>query len=430
MKKIILFVALMLSLMPSFFAQTKSFFCKNHNYLKTYGLEKAEQKSYSYLVEKSKTFELDERSKITIPIVFHVVYSKEIDNIADSIILKALKTINEDFQGNNKDLKNLRPLFKNIAGSMDLEFQLHKIIRKKTDTNFGINGSDTTAFGVYKTVEAIKFTDKGGSNPLNPATFLNVWIGKFGFFYNGKYEDSNMKLAFAFPPLQHPQWADTIMDSVILNSKGRDGVVISKNMLEYTNESNPDAMFIKSRVLSHEIGHYLGLRHIFSEDNLNEKCIDTDLLQDTPTANYEFTTKCNDTLNTCINQGEDFPDLWENYMDYSKEVCKNMFTKQQVQLMQTCLAIYRPKLRIEFVENTNNSTFQIYPNPSSGFFNISIAQNAVIQVFNAVGHLILKKEISDGSDIDLSNTTAGIYFYQIQSIDNQEIIKKGKLVKL
>jgi hypothetical protein len=74
--------------------------------------------------------------------------------------------------------------------------------------------------------------------------------------------------------------------------------------------------------------------------------------------------------------------------------------------------------------------FQISPNPSSGIFSVKTDKNLKINVFNTIGKLILKKEISDGSEVDLSNTSAGVYFYQIQSIDNQEIIKKGKLVKL
>ena len=426
MKKLFLFTFILFSI--NVFAQKKANFCRSSTYLKASGNIKNEKTAYNVLLKKAS--EGSSRGTITVPIVFHVVYKKEENNLADSIILKTLAILNEDFQAKNEDLKNLRPTFKNTAGNTNVEFKLHKIIRKKTNTDFGVDDSDTTLYGGFKLIETVKFSSKGGSDPLDPERFLNVWICKIGIYFDGVYNDDDYNLAYALPPLGHPQWLGTSVDSITLSSKKRDGVVMGKNMLQDL-LLGPDSMLalVKNRTLSHEVGHYLGLRHSFSEDTTG--CIDTDLLIDTPTSQLSGICLI-DTLNSCTDSLNDMPDLWENYMDYSSDDCKNMFTKQQAALMQVCLEIYRPKLRQEFV--AINDAFlvkntRIYPNPSSQMLNIDFSflpsENSKLEIYNAFGQLILKEKIQNSTLFyDINSWKSGFYILKIYENDNDvEILK-------
>lgn len=426
MKKLFLLLFILFSV--NIFAQKKANFCQRSTYLKASGNIENEKIAYDALLKKAS--EGSSRGTITVPIVFHVLYKKQKDNVPDSIILKTLKILNEDFQAKNEDLKNLRPTFKNVAGNTNVEFKLHKIIRKKTNTNFGYDNSDTTFYLGLNLLETVKFTSKGGSDPLDPERFLNVWICKIGVYIDGVYNgDDDYDLAYALPPLGHPQWLGTTVDSITLASKKRDGVVISKNMLgELLLGSDSMPVLVKNRTLSHEVGHYLGLRHIFGEDSTD--CKDTDLLKDTPTC--QFSGICSDSLNSCTDSLNDMPDLWENYMDYSTDDCKNMFTKQQAALMQACLEIYRPKLREEFVavnDDVSTKNTRIYPNPSSQTLNIDFSflpsENSKIEIYNTFGQLISKEKIQNSSlFFDVSNWKSSFYILKIYKNEKEvEVLK-------
>ncbi|MEI6487489.1 MAG: T9SS type A sorting domain-containing protein [Bacteroidota bacterium] len=82
------------------------------------------------------------------------------------------------------------------------------------------------------------------------------------------------------------------------------------------------------------------------------------------------------------------------------------------------------------------STFSIYPNPSTGEFNIEIKQNGLqnvsIKVLNVIGQTLLQKALTNaGSGIyslDLTNEPKGIYFVEI-SANNEKTVKKITIVK-
>lgn len=94
----------------------------------------------------------------------------------------------------------------------------------------------------------------------------------------------------------------------------------------------------KGRTAVHEVGHYLGLSHIFRGAS-NPTCTVAadDGIDDTPLQAI-VTTAADATKNTChAGQIGDLPDLWENYMDYTPEPFKVMFTREQVAFLRNIL---------------------------------------------------------------------------------------------
>ncbi|MCW3118621.1 MAG: hypothetical protein JWM28_2703, partial [Chitinophagaceae bacterium] len=95
------------------------------------------------------------------------------------------------------------------------------------------------------------------------------------------------------------------------------------------------------KTLTHEIGHYFNLYHIWGDDN--GACTGTDYVDDTPNQ-ANSTSSCPTGVQTdaCSTVAPGF--LYEDYMDYTGDNCLVMFTVEQVARMEAALNLYRPSL--------------------------------------------------------------------------------------
>ncbi len=223
---------------------------------------------------------------ITIPVVVHVIYSNSNENISVAQIQSQLDVLNQDFRRTNPDATNNW----SQAADTEIEFCLASIDPNGNATS-GITRKSSTR-SEWGTNDAMKSASQGGVNAWPTSDYLNMWICNIGGGILGYAQ---------FPG----------------GAASTDGVVMSPQYFGTTGYVS--APFDGGRTTTHEVGHWLNLRHIWGDGNCNAD----DYVSDTPTsdaANYGCATghtSCNST------------DMVENYMDYSDDACMNLFTQGQ-----------------------------------------------------------------------------------------------------
>ncbi|MEZ4798528.1 MAG: GEVED domain-containing protein [Flavobacteriales bacterium] len=246
-----------------------------------------------------------ERAVITIPVVVHVVYNNAIENISDAQILSQIGVLNEDFRKLNTDAASVPAAFASVAADSEIEFCMATVDPNGNPTT-GITRTSTTQTS-FGTNDQVKSTATGGVNAWPNTQYLNIWV----------CDITGTILGYA----QFPGGAAST-----------DGVVI--DYLYFGTIGTATAPFDKGRTATHEVGHWLNLRHIWGDDGTG--CTGSDLVADTPNAggpNYGCPTFPNITCSNGPNG-----DMFMNYMDYTDDACMYMFTLGQKTRMQSLFA--------------------------------------------------------------------------------------------
>jgi hypothetical protein len=247
------------------------------------------------VIASGEALRINASREIEIPVVVHVLYNAEQENISDAQIQSQIDVLNEDFSLRNADSRQVPDLFSAVKGDIGIKFTLSQTIRKATNKqNWQAN-------------DAMKFSSKGGSDVVDPAHYLNIWVCNLA-----KY------LGYAQFPGDNPS-SDGVV--ILYSAFGRTGTLLPK--------------YDKGRTATHEIGHWLNLRHIWGDMQCG-----TDFVDDTPkhtTAN--FGCPAFPHYNSCDNAAE----MTMNYMDYTDDACMYMFTNGQKSRMLAVLASGGPR---------------------------------------------------------------------------------------
>lgn len=243
-----------------------------------------------------------QRILVTIPIVFHVVYENGTENISDAKLQSQLDVLNEDFRKLNVDFATVPSAFQGLGADMEIQFCLASIDPSGNPTS-GITRTQTTDSG-FDTDDQVKFTSQGGQNVWDRNKYLNIWV-------------CDMSGAGLLGYAQFPG-----------GPASTDGVVLTYNSVGRIGVSGP---YNKGRTATHEVGHWLNLRHIWGDSNCGN-----DQVSDTPTqqtANYG----CKNFPYVTCNNGPN-GDMFMNYMDYGDDDCLKMFSNGQKTRAQSLFA--------------------------------------------------------------------------------------------
>jgi len=228
----------------------------------------------------------DNLGVINIPVYVHVVYSNSNENISDQQIASQMNVLNADFRKSNSDVGQVPSLFSGVAADSEITFSLANTFRYS---------NSRTAWGTNNVV-------KSTYPQITPSTHSN----------NSQCNIGGGILGYA----QFPG-----------GPSSTDGVVISPQY--FGTQGYVAAPFDEGRTATHEVGHYLNLRHIWGDG----RCRQDDFVEDTPTSdqpNYGCpsypTVNCKST------------DMTMNYMDYTNDACMYMFSEGQKERMRAIFA--------------------------------------------------------------------------------------------
>lgn len=350
---------------------------------------------------------------LTIPVVFHVVYNplQEGANLSEEVLQSQIDVLNEDYRRLNADAGNTRDIFKSSASDIQVEFQLAKFDPQGNPTNGITRKASVQNFNVFTFEDFVKYDSLGGTNAWPADSYLNIWTCDMSLVA------TQYVIGYATFPGGDPKV---------------DGVVLEWEFVG----RNTGATGNMGRTATHEVGHWLGLRHIWGDGD----CTASDFVDDTPKA-AGSNTVCAD-VNSCDNedpywQGMNPPDMVENYMDYTEDACLNAFTFGQKQRMHGFL--YTDTLRMALFNSKalgdasgiskldRSSSFSISPNPGSSEITISAEENSSITLSHIGGAIIREIKLTNNKRIDISDLSSGTYIITITgkegNIAHQRFIK-------
>lgn len=247
---------------------------------------------------------------IMLPVVVHVVHQTPEQNISDAQVKSQIDVLNRDYRAKNTDIRKVPPVWKSLVLDANVQFALATKDPAGNPTS-GITRTATTvdAFGADDTVKA---KGTGGVEAWPADRYLNMWVCNLGGGLLGYAQ-------FPGGPAK------------------TDGVVVLYSA--FGTRRGAIAPFNKGRTATHEVGHFLGLRHIWGDKN---DCTGNDFVADTPPARQANTGKPAFPHITCNNGPSG--DMFMNYMDYVDDDAMFMFTTGQVARMNATLAGPRKKL--------------------------------------------------------------------------------------
>lgn len=329
---------------------------------------------------------------IKIPVVVHVVYNNSAQNISDAQVKSQIDALNRDFRKQNADTVNTPARFKPFAADVQIEFALATadptgrattgIVRKQTSTRSWSND------------DKIKFASSGGDNAWDSRSYLNLWVC-----------DLNGLLGYSSLPGSPAE---------------KDGVVIDYSAFGTINVRAP---FEMGRTGTHEVGHWLGLKHIWGDTYCGDDSVD-----DTPKQG-NFTAGCPSGFRSSCSNGE-MGDMYMNFMDYTNDACMNLFTNGQKQRMLALFNAGGPRNSLMSSKGLNQpwnteppvvevkTAFSIYPNPTNGELVLNFGEDAswigkTISIVNINGVVLSRVQVNAKTQkINLTQLKAGMYFIQ------------------
>ena len=259
-------------------------------------LDELERKTQAFRTKQENgVFRIDET--LYVPVVLHIVLPDP-NQVSQAQINSQFDVLKKDFSKANAELFKtnvyLAGYSYDAVANCKIEFYVSQVVRKPTTvTSFGTN-------------DAVKKSSQGGSDPVDPNTKMNFWVCDLSGGYLGYAQ---------FPG----------------GAAATDGIVVDYQAFGTTASYPLYRDFNLGRTATHEIGHWINLRHIWGD----RRC-GTDYVEDTP-AHDAYNSGCPSAGLKSLCRGTPL-EQWMNYMDYTDDRCMYMFSGGQKTRMDAAIA--------------------------------------------------------------------------------------------
>ena len=216
---------------------------------------------------------------VSIPVIINILEDAA-HPVTQNHITSQIAILNEDFNNANSNVSGVPSEFSGLVADVNITFTLAGVNRK------------TSSRSTWGTSDAMKYSSQGGIDATDPSTYLNLWVCEIGGGILGYAQ---------FPG----------------GSTATDGVVIGS---DFFGDNAAGGVYGHGRTATHEVGHWLNLRHIWGDG----RCKQDDFVSDTPSSDGpNYGCPSYPTVNCRSN------DMTMNYMDYVYDDCMYMFTTGQ-----------------------------------------------------------------------------------------------------
>ena len=346
---------------------------------------------------------------IRIPVVVHNIYHYPTEKITNAQAALQIRALNECFRRLSADTINTPAYFKKFAADTRIEFQLAISDPRKRGTTGIVRKYSPVV--LWQGDDKMKYSSEMGDDAWDPTSYLNIWVCHL-----------DRVAGYSSVPGDDPR---------------RDGIVIDLNAFG----ANGGNGFEMGKTAVHEVGHWLGLKHIWGDVYCGDDGVD-----DTPKqAGYNI--GCPGVINVTCGNGP-YGDMYMNYMDLTSDQCMNIFTIGQKGKMRgnflpggarsgllTSKGLDRPLIQEIELPNSDPKWLrpQLYPNPATSSLVLDLNYDPRwmgknIYIFNFAGQVVINLTITSLSQtINISNLASGLYFLAAKKDDGESI--KMKIVK-
>lgn len=388
---------------------SQKYWCKSNDQI----LSAVEDGSYPVIQEKiNQSIRhpfIQSRSEKWFQVVVHIISREDFKAISRAQVLHQIEVLNQDFAGRGENIFRLSEEFKDLIADTGLRFCLATTDPEGNPTE-GITHTITTTVNIGlekgpKGRGVIYYDQLGGKSGWDPSRYINIWIVEFGDYLGF----SSMPGMEMFPEER--------------------GVVIDYRYFGSLGDASSNNFFDKGHTLTHEMGHFFGLLHIWGTEE--ESCLDTDEVNDTPNAAHAYFDCPSGTQVSCGNAN-----MYQNFMDLTDDRCLAAFTHGQSERMNAMISSFYPALPVDSPCGLQPQPFQQWTDDLvwaydafSGqyyFYSDSLLMQAVsLEIFSVDGRRVHRQDISplQGSLIDLSHVAFGIYIVRITAGDHEYVRK-------
>jgi hypothetical protein len=218
-----------------------------------------------------------EGNVIKIPVVVHILYHTPSEKISDAQVQSQVDVLNRCFRHRNADSVKTPLWFRSLAADVEIEFQLAiSDSRSRSTTGIIKKYTPVTKWGMD---DKMKFSGNMGDDAWDPKSYLNIWV-------------CNMDKLAGYASLPG---SDITKDGLVLDFGAFAAI-------------NSGSGYDMGKTAVHEVGHWLGLKHLWGDTYCGD-----DGVSDTP-KQASYTVGCPGSIRITCGNGP-YGDMYMNYMD-------------------------------------------------------------------------------------------------------------------